>query len=121
MTSENYEVDRDTHIGASNFDRPRTTKQNTDASLVVQSTNTLGKKQNIEQHDRKSMEQDSIYDDASVDISCSVLAPGQDIMADFGGFLDKRKKDRNMQRNTMMSQIDGLVNNLNSDIDRMMV
>ena len=49
------------------------------------------------------MEQDSIYDDASVDISCSVLAPGQDIMADFGGFLDKRKKDRNMQRNTMMS------------------
>ena len=42
-------------------------------------------------------------------------------MADFGGFLEKRKKDRNMQRNTMMSQIDGLVNNLNSDIDKMMV
>ena len=83
----------------------------------------MGRKQTIEQHDRKNttVEQDSIYDDASVDISLSVLPPGHDVMADFGGFLEKRKKDRNMQRNTMMSQIDGLVNNLNSDIDRMMV
>ena len=49
------------------------------------------------------------------------MAPGQDIMADFGGFLNERKKARNMERNTMMSQIDGLVNNLNSSIDKMMV
>jgi len=41
-------------------------------------------------------------------------------MADFGGFLEKRKKDKNMQRTTEMSQIDGLVTNLKSDLDKMM-
>jgi len=41
-------------------------------------------------------------------------------MADFGGFLEKRKKDKNMQRTTEMSQIDGLVTNLRSDLDKMM-
>ena len=118
MASENYEID--TQVGVGNFDRPRkeSTKKNTDNSLVIQSNNTIAKKQPVDQ--RKSIEDESIYDE-SVDISCSVLAPGQDIMADFGGFLDMRKRDRNMQRNTMMSQIDGLVNNLNSDIDKMMV
>ena len=41
-------------------------------------------------------------------------------MADFGGFLEKRKKDRNIQRDTMMSQVDKLVKTLHSDIDHMM-
>jgi hypothetical protein len=41
-------------------------------------------------------------------------------MADFGGFLEERKRNKNMARNTEMSQIDGLVTNLRSDIDQMM-
>ena len=41
-------------------------------------------------------------------------------MADFDGFLERRKKERNMERSTEMSQIDGMVNNLNFDIDKMM-
>ena len=41
-------------------------------------------------------------------------------MASFGGFLEKRKKDKQMGRNSMMSEIDGLVNNLNTDIKTMM-
>jgi len=65
-------------------------------------------------------DQDSIFDDVSIDASVGGLNPGEDVMADFGGFLDKRKKDRGMARNTMMSQIDGLVSNLNSDIFTMM-
>jgi len=44
-----------------------------------------------------------------------------DVMAAFGGFLDKRKRDKGMQRNTDMSQIDGMVNNLDSDIANMMM
>lgn len=56
--------------------------------------------------------------DDSVDVS--QLHPGQDIMQDFGGFLDKRKKDKRMERNTMMSDIDGLVSNLNADLTSMM-
>ena len=44
-----------------------------------------------------------------------------DVMDAFGGFLDKRKKDRNMQRNTEMSQVDHLVKTLQSDIDLMMI
>jgi len=39
----------------------------------------------------------------------------------FGGFLEKRKKDRNMQRSTEMSQVDHLVKTLQSDIDIMMI
>ena len=46
----------------------------------------------------------------------SNLQPGHDLMASFDGFLNKRARDRDMQRDTMMSQIDGLVNNLNADI-----
>ncbi len=42
-------------------------------------------------------------------------------MADFGGFLEERKRSKNMARNTEMSQIDGLVSNLRSDIDQMMI
>ncbi len=38
-------------------------------------------------------------------------------MADFGGFLEERKRSKNMARNTEMSQIDGLVSNLRTDID----
>lgn len=48
------------------------------------------------------------------------MPPGHDVMADFGGFLEKRKRDKNMERNTMMSQIDGLVSNLHTDLDNMM-
>ena len=60
-------------------------------------------------------------DDLSVDMSAMAYTPNHDVMADYGGFLEKRKKDRNLQRNSMMSQIDGLVNNLHSDIDKMMM
>ena len=60
---------------------------------------------------------ESMMDD-SVDVS--YIKPGQDIMEDFGGFLEKRKKDKHMERNTMMSQIDGLVSNLNADLTSMM-
>lgn len=42
-------------------------------------------------------------------------------MADFGGFLEERKRSKNMARNTEMSQIDGLVSNLRTDIDQMML
>ena len=41
-------------------------------------------------------------------------------MASFGGFLEKRKKDKQMARNSMMSEIDGLVTNLHTDINKMM-
>ena len=51
----------------------------------------------------------------------SVLPTGHDVMADLHGFLEKRKKDRNMQRNTMESQINGMVANLRTDIDKMML
>ena len=42
-------------------------------------------------------------------------------MADFRGFLERRKRERNMQRNTMESQINGLVNSLHTDLDKMMM
>lgn len=48
-------------------------------------------------------------------------ASGHDVMADLHGFLQKRKRDRNMQRNTIESQISGLVLNLRTDIDKMML
>ena len=52
----------------------------------------------------------------------TVLPVGHDVMADFQGFLVKRKKEKNMpQRNTMESQINGLVTNLRTDIDKMML
>jgi len=41
-------------------------------------------------------------------------------MADFGGYLQTRQKERSIPRNTMMSQIDGLVSNLNTDVDKIM-
>lgn len=66
-------------------------------------------------------EQESVLDDYSLDMSAMGLQPGEDVMADFGGFLEKRKKDKNMERNTMMSHIDGLVNNLDDDIAKMMM
>ena len=49
------------------------------------------------------------------------MTPGRDIMADFRGFLERRKLERNMERNTMESQINGLVNNLHTDLDKMMM
>lgn len=58
-------------------------------------------------------------DDVSVDISLnntSQLTSGRDVMASFGGFLEKRKKDKRMARDSMMSEIDGLVSNLHTDI-----
>ena len=61
-----------------------------------------------------------MLDDMSIDASVLGLKPGEDVMADLGGFLEKRQKDRNMERSTMMSQIDGLVNNLDSDIAQML-
>ena len=41
-------------------------------------------------------------------------------MADYGGFLERRKRERNMARNTEMSQLEGLVTNLRTDIDGLM-
>lgn len=35
-----------------------------------------------------------------------------DIMEDFGGYLDARKRENKMPRDTDMSQLDGLVSNL---------
>lgn len=70
---------------------------------------------------RPGEEQESLIDDSSIDVSMMGLKPGEDVMADFGGFLEKRKKDRGMERNTMMSQIDGLVSNLDSDINQMLM
>lgn len=61
--------------------------------------------------------------DTSVEVSLqetSQITSGRDVMASFGGFLEKRKKDKQMGRNSMMSEIDGLVNNLNTDIKTMM-
>ena len=61
--------------------------------------------------------------DLSVDVSLqetSQLTTGRDVMASFGGFLEKRKKDKQMARNSMMSEIDGLVTNLHTDINKMM-
>ena len=37
-------------------------------------------------------------------------------MASYGGFLDMRKRDRNMARNTEMSQLDNLVTNLHTEM-----
>jgi hypothetical protein len=64
-----------------------------------------------------------VNQDVSVDVSVhntSQMASGRDIMASFGGFLEKRKKDKHMARDSMMSEIDGLVSNLHTDIDKMM-
>ena len=66
------------------------------------------------------IEEESFMEDLSVDVSQMALQPGEDIMADFGGFLDNRKKEKNMARNTMMSQIDGLVTSLDSDLSKIM-
>ena len=41
------------------------------------------------------------------------MHPDHDIMADYSGFLQQRNNGREMERDTMMSQIDGMVNNLN--------
>ena len=68
-------------------------------------------------------DQDSILDDIDMSLDISslrVLEPGVDVMADFGGYLQTRQKERNIPRNTMMSQIDGLVSNLNTDVDKIM-
>lgn len=83
------------------------------------------------QHQRKQMDGESIIDDNMTMISTSVIGVGavtanqrfsnHDVMADLHGFLEKRKRDRNMQRNTMESQISGLVSNLRTDIDKMML
>ena len=51
----------------------------------------------------------------SIDVSTN-----RDVMASFGGFLEKRKRDKHMARNSMMSEIDGLVTDLHSDINKMM-
>ena len=85
------------------------------------SMHSIAKKQLMMQHNRKDNDFDSTVDDISVDLSQVGLNPGHDVMADFGGFLEKRKRDKKMERNSMMSQIDGLVNNLHSDIDKMMM
>ena len=41
------------------------------------------------------------------------MHPDHDIMADYSGFLQQRNEGREIARDTMMSQIDGMVNNLN--------
>ena len=89
-----------------------------DDSIV--SASSLVRKVLISPDPKDDYDQDSIFDEVSIDASQIDLKPGEDVMADFGGFLEKRKKDRGMARNTMMSQIDGLVSNLNSDITTMM-
>ena len=70
-------------------------------------------------------EEVSVLDDMSVDISiqggaANTSMRSNDVMASFGGFLEKRKKDKHMQRDSMMSEIDGLVTDLHSDINKMM-
>ena len=50
---------------------------------------------------QKDFDQDTVMDDMSVvEVSAmeevSHLGPNEDVMADFGGFLEKRKKDKNM-------------------------
>ena len=67
----------------------------------------------------------SVLDDMSVDVSiqggaANASMRSHDVMASFGGFLEKRKKDKHMQRDSMMSEIDGLVTDLHSDINKMM-
>ena len=42
-------------------------------------------------------------------------------MGDLHGFLEERKRDKNILRNTMESQINGLVSNLHLDLDKMML
>lgn len=49
------------------------------------------------------------------------MSVGHDVMADLHGFLEKRKKDKNMQRYTVESQVNGLVRNLRSDVDKIML
>jgi len=59
------------------------------------------------------MDGESIIDDNMTMITTSVAGGGadpinqrfssRDVMADLHGFLEKRKRDRNMQRNTMES------------------
>ena len=74
----------------------------------------------MQQHGRKEVDQETI-DAMSVDVDAKRgNAADGDVMADYDGFLEMRKKDRNMQRNTMMSQVDKLVKTLHSDIDRML-
>ena len=48
------------------------------------------------------MEGESIIDE-NMSMLTTSIAPGNDVMADLHGFLEKRKRDRNMQRNTMES------------------
>ena len=59
----------------------------------------------MQQHEQKDVDESTCFDDLSIDVSMTGghLPPGHDVMADFGGFLEKRKRDKNMQRNTMMS------------------
>ena len=59
-------------------------------------------------------------DNIEIDENLSIAAPSEDVMASYGGFLDMRKRDRNMARNTEMSQLDNLVTNLRTDIDGIM-
>ena len=112
-------------------DRKRLVMQQKNAAQNMNASTTNIKQpqrpQMIQQQQQKQqmmLEQDSIADDTldnlSIDHSISVLPADVDVMADFGGFLEKRKKDKNMQRTTEMSQIDGLVTNLRSDLDKMM-
>ena len=57
----------------------------------------------MQQHGRKEVDQETI-DAMSVDVDARRgNAADGDVMADYDGFLEMRKKDRNMQRNTMMS------------------
>ena len=53
-------------------------------------------------HARKAADQESVNDaNIEIDENLSIAAPSeQDIMASFGGFLDMRKRDRNMPRMT---------------------
>lgn len=41
-----------------------------------------------------------------------------DVMADYTGFLEKRKQEKGMQRNTEMSQLDGMVSSLRNEVDQ---
>lgn len=39
-------------------------------------------------------------------------------MADYTGFLEKRKQEKGMERSTEMSQLDGMVSNLRNEVDQ---
>jgi len=43
-----------------------------------------------------------------------------DVMDDYTGFLERRKLERGMQRNTEISQLDGMISSLKHDVERVL-